>query len=200
MPRGLGWNHDFIQAIRSLPRLHRADLTSLAELDSSQDNVTCVTREGFIRSTCSLRSFPHIFQMFPSGRSSQSFGQFLGQIPLENARIDIFPGNLIGVSLLRSSNRRCPFCSAKLYSSHFFDCWSFPWGSKESFSWGDFVQYFILEALREAVNHLFCVLGRWEDVAQNFWAGFWDKVDYYIQELQTIRTGPVVAPYLFQGS
>jgi hypothetical protein len=200
LPRGLGWNHELIAAVPSIPHVSSSNLTSPAEVAGLRSNLTHAHSLARFSTISSSRAFPHIIEFFPFGTIDPSFGQFLGQIPFESSRIIIiFIGNLSRFSLLSTPDRACPYCNQTLYSIHFFRCTRFPWDPRNALNWQSLVDLFANRDWRQASTYLFQAFRQWLRVTNIFRPGFRDRVDSYFEHLRSMRNGTVSTPFHLGG-
>jgi hypothetical protein len=201
LPRGVGWNHEFFEAVPSIPHISSTNLTSPSEIAGLRENLTEVIRGERTNTIRSSRSFPHVLEFFPSGTVNSSFGQFLGQIPFETSRIIIiFFGNLSRFSLLSTPDRPCPFCNQSLYSSHFFRCPRFPWEPRNTLNWHVLVDFFLNRDWRQGSSYLFQAFRQWDRVTNIFRPGFRDRVDSYFEHLRSMTNGTITSPAFSSGN
>jgi hypothetical protein len=183
---GVGWNHEFIEAMREFVDLTDVDLLEEQEIVEARMNLVEAMRRRRV-SRFREASSGFILDFFPGAIMPRDFQYFLGKLPFEAVRILlIFFSNQFQYTYLRSTNLACPFCQGNISSVHFFLC---PQTPPPYNDWQALCEEFRAREYWLAVDRVFLTLQRWASVCRNFAWGFGDKVLYYFQftESQVVR-------------
>jgi hypothetical protein len=190
-PRRTGWTHDLVNVVPSLSG--EMDIRALDLSNPAITNDVLVelsrTLAARVRNTMRNSSANHLLSIFPTLSIPRALGDTLGDMPFETVRMFIlFLANLTRFSYLRPVNTPCPFCSARMYASHFFECDQYNVLGDEPVSWSDLVNSFIQQEWLEGITSTFRRLLGWSRRAnQIFRLDFRHIVDEYYEELVWAR-------------
>jgi hypothetical protein len=202
---GVGWFHDFVQGIPSLPHLSSANLTSLTTLDLLEAELRSTCRE---RARVNLRdsTLYHVLELFGHPNMPVSLGVFTGNLSFELTRTFLlFSANLIRFCFLQDPDSRCPLCNNRMFSRHFFVCEDFQPFEEEHIPWGALVWEFREQRWLRGITSIYRRLRNWARVVPMFRAGFRDHMDECFQELELLNEEQRHAAFLpnlagFMGS
>ncbi len=190
LPRRIGWTHDLGSAVPSIRDL--IDLCTVDLFDSEQTGRIFGTlaraMANQLRESLLAGSSNHLVSIFPTLSVPRTFGETLGELSFESARILIlFLANLTRFSFLSPRNSPCPFCNETMYSQHFFDCDQYQALGDEPVSWTDFVSMFVQREWMEGISSMFRRLYGWSRRANIFSGHTRHRVDEYFEELEWAR-------------
>ncbi len=148
-PQGIGWFHDFVLGVPSLPNLRSANLSALTTLDSYESELRSICHER-LRSRLYDSSLRHIIELFGQPSVPRALGVSLGELSFELVRTFlIFLANLIRFSFFQSPDALCPLCNGRMFSRHFFLCEDFQPFEEEHIPWGALVRDHMDECFQE---------------------------------------------------
>jgi hypothetical protein len=186
-PQGIGWFHDFVLGVPSLPNLRSANLSALTTLDSYESELRSICHER-LRSRLYDSSLRHIIELFGQPSVPRALGVSLGELSFELVRTFlIFLANLIRFSFFQSPDALCPLCNGRMFSRHFFLCEDFQPFEEEHIPWGALVREFHERQWLRGITSVFRRLRNWSRIVPMFRAGFRDHMDECFQELEFIQ-------------
>jgi hypothetical protein len=191
LPRRVGWTHDLVCVVPSLSEeldIRSVDLSSPSITNELLADLSRILAAR-VRNTMRNSSTHHLLSFFPTLSISRTLGDTMGDLSLETVRMFIlFLANMTRFSYLRPINAPCPFCSAKMYSNHFFDCEQYAVLGDEIVSWRDVVNMFARQEWLEGITSTFRRLLGWSRRANRiFRLDFRHIVDEYYEEIVWAR-------------
>jgi hypothetical protein len=197
LPRRIGWTHDLGSAVPSIQNsidLCKADLLS-SEQTGEIFGILARAMASQLRESLLAGSSNQLVSLFPTLSVPRAFGDALGELSFESARILIlFLANLTRFSCLSPRNSPCPFCNATMYTQHFFDCDQYQALGDEPVSWSDFVSMFVRREWMEGISSAFRRLYGWSRHANIFSLNIRHRVDEYFEELEWARRDRIRRP------
>jgi hypothetical protein len=179
MPELIGWNAGFYSLL--------PDHIEFLDFDLTDSGDTVVARQRIFqfvtaRDTARLRgsAASYLVEIFPTPTLPEPLASHLGTLPLESVRIFVlFLANMMQRTYLRSLDLKCPFCRTLISSEHLFSCTG---ARRNSFcDWSRFVHELRDQLYHDALDRLFLVLQRWNDITDRFTPGFGARVDEYFE-------------------
>jgi hypothetical protein len=188
--RRVGWTHDLGSAVPSISDsidLCTADLfNSKRTGEIFADLTRAVARQ--LGDSLLVGSSNHLVSLFPTLSIPRTFGDTLGELSFESARIFIlFLANLTRFSCLSPRNPACPLCNESMYTRHFFDCDQYQALGDEQLSWSDFVSLFIRREWMDGISSALRCLYGWSRRTNTFGQKARHRVEEYFEELEWAR-------------
>ncbi len=189
-PRRVGWTHDLGSAVPSIGDsidLCTADLFNSERTGEIFADLTrTIARQQ--RESLLVGCSNHLVSLFPTLSVPRAFGDTLGELSFESARIFIlFLANLTRFSCLSPRNPACPFCNESMYTPHFFDCDQYQALGDEQLSWSDFVSLFVRCEWMDGISSAFRPLHGWSRRTNIFGWNARHCVEENFEELEWAR-------------
>jgi hypothetical protein len=176
---GIGWNAEFYSHYSEELELFQLDLLDV------EDSLVARSRISTFLADRNIRRFREsaaafLIDIFPELVIPHQLALFLGNIPLESVRVFIcFLSNMLQWSYTSSSCPPCPFCHLNISSIHFFTCRGLQ--RNDLCDWDRFVYELQHETYQDALDRLFLVLQRWDDLTTLFRQSFSARIDEYFE-------------------
>ncbi len=121
----VGFSHDlltFLSTFFDATQLDDLSITDIEYLQDLRDQVVGIRNDEFFTSFRRSSGLSFLVDLNPSGLMPLQFGEFLGTLEYEEARIVLlFLGDVFRFSMAATSSR-CPFCPVELHAVHLFTC------------------------------------------------------------------------------
>ncbi len=160
----IGFSHDLFSFLSTFFDASRLDDMSISDIEYLQDlrDEIVHQRADEFRNSFRLSSGLNFFvDLSPDAVMPRQFGEFLGTLEFENARVVLIClGDVFRFSLA-ATNSRCPFCPIELHLFHLFRCPNSPFQVSLP-SWSDFVQAFQVANWSGFILILFQCLLEWD--------------------------------------
>ncbi len=124
-------------------------------------------------------------ELGPTGTLPPAFKQAISRLPFEQARIVfLLFGDMLCWAALKCPTRKCPTCSSKFSTEHFFSC---PQIFAHDQGWRTFVQLCRVESWSDVVDLIFAVLRKWVDETSYFRANFRLHILEYVNMSESVE-------------
>ncbi len=166
----VGFSHDLVQVLGryfDTSDLEDLDLSDFSYLQDLRDQLVIQLDEAHFLAFAQSTGRSFWTSLADDAFIPRAFGDTLGSVEYESARIMIlFLGDVIRFSLGASSTE-CPFCPIQLHASHFFQCPNAPF-RRELPQWQSFIQAFKDSKWKEFILLLFLCLRTWANKTSFF--------------------------------
>ncbi len=177
-----GFSHDlfsFLENFFDTTDLEDISLRDMESLQDLRDQIMVQRQEEFRVSFRSSTGLSFVSDLSPDAMMPRAFGEFLGDLEYEHARIVLVClGDVFRFSLA-ATNSRCPFCPIDLHFRHLFDCPNAPFCDSVP-RWQSFVQNFQNGRWREVVLMIFLCLQAWIRGSHFFHSRAQDRVSAFL--------------------
>jgi hypothetical protein len=182
----VGLSHDLISFLSTFFDVSHIEDLSWREISSLQDlrdEIVIQRRDEFrvsFRQSSGLSFWPDIAD---DAIMPLQFGEFLGQLEYEQARIVLLAlGDVFRFSLAATGSR-CPFCPIELHTVHLFSCPNCPFRSSLP-SWSSFLDAIHSSQWAVAISCLFICLRVWIGGSNFFNSKVRERVNAYFDALE----------------
>jgi hypothetical protein len=168
-----------LETFFDVSELDEVSIRDMETLQDLRDQIVLQRRDEFRVSFRSSAGLSFVPDLAPDAMMPLAFGEFLGELEYEHARIVLVClGDVFRFSLAATTSR-CPFCPIDLHFRHLFVCPNSPFREHVP-SWHNFVQTFQAGRWSNVVQMLFLCLHAWIGGSHFFQLRVRDRVSAFL--------------------